>query len=189
MVFFFFFFFFINLSISYIHFECYSLSRFPGKHPPPPEYLLSIVWSAPHLYSPDISRVLLSPVFSVFSSSLELLWLVAYTYSLPGVVRGLVCLVWKVSFTWASGRTQYYRKQLWYWSETLRHVIELHLYPGFIIKKSLLSSFLPIFLSSSTGSVSYFCENDQECLETISPPHLVHEAQKVNRGKGLLVQE
>jgi len=30
------FFFFINLSISYIHFECYSLSRFPGKHPPPP---------------------------------------------------------------------------------------------------------------------------------------------------------
>jgi len=29
------FFFFINLSISYIHFECYSLSWFPGKHPPP----------------------------------------------------------------------------------------------------------------------------------------------------------
>lgn len=109
--------------------------------------------------------------------------------SLPGVVRGLVYLVWKVSFTWASGRTQYYRKQLWYWSETLRHVIELHLHPGFIIKKSLLSPFLPIFLSSSAGSVSYFCENDQERLEIISPPHLVHEAQKVNRGKGLLAQE
>jgi len=34
--FFYIFLFFINLSISYIHFECYSLSQFPGKHPPNP---------------------------------------------------------------------------------------------------------------------------------------------------------
>jgi len=32
----FFLFFLINLSISYLHFECYSLSWFPGKHPPNP---------------------------------------------------------------------------------------------------------------------------------------------------------
>jgi len=34
--FFFSLFFFINLSISYLHFECYSLSLFPGQHPPNP---------------------------------------------------------------------------------------------------------------------------------------------------------
>jgi len=28
-------FFFIYLSISYLHFDCYSLSQFPGQHPPP----------------------------------------------------------------------------------------------------------------------------------------------------------
>lgn len=94
----------------------------------------------------------------------------------------------KVSFTWASGRTQYYRKQLWFWSETLRHVIELHLYPGFIIKKSLLSSFPssrlpPQGLCPRLASVGYFYENDLELLKIILPPHLVHEVQKLNRGK------
>ncbi|EDL82388.1 rCG29080 [Rattus norvegicus] len=32
----FFFFIFINSGISYLHFDCYSLSRFPSKHPPNP---------------------------------------------------------------------------------------------------------------------------------------------------------
>jgi len=46
-LFFFCFFFFINLSISYIHFKCYSLSRFPGKHPPPPSPSLWVFPSQP----------------------------------------------------------------------------------------------------------------------------------------------
>lgn len=138
---------------------------------------------------PDISTVLLSPVFSVFSSSLELLWLLGYVciqFTRCAERAGLFGL--KVSFTWASGRTQYYRKQLWYWSETLRHVIELHLYPGFIIKKSLLSSFPssrlpPQGLCPRLASVGYVCENDLGLLKVILLPHLVHEVQRVNRGK------
>jgi len=47
--FFFYFLFFINLSISYIHFKCYSLSRFPGKQPPPPSPSL---WVSPSQPSP-----------------------------------------------------------------------------------------------------------------------------------------
>jgi len=43
----FFFLIIINLSISYIHFECYSLSRFPGKHPPPPSHFLWVFPSPP----------------------------------------------------------------------------------------------------------------------------------------------
>ena len=47
-------FFFINLSISYLHFECYSLSRFPGKHPPPssPSLLVFPSPSSPHCHPP-----------------------------------------------------------------------------------------------------------------------------------------
>jgi len=48
------FFFLINLSISYIYFECYSLSRFPGKHPPPPSPSL---WVFPSPSSPPLAAL------------------------------------------------------------------------------------------------------------------------------------
>jgi len=48
------FFFIINLSISYIHFECYSLSKFPGKHPAPPSPFLSVFPSPPSPLDPDL---------------------------------------------------------------------------------------------------------------------------------------
>jgi len=54
-----FFFFFINLRISYIHFECYSLSRFLGKHSPPPSLSLWVFPSppSPHCRPPPNSLV------------------------------------------------------------------------------------------------------------------------------------
>jgi len=54
-----FFFFFINLSICCIHFQCYSLSRFPGKHPPPPSPTLWVLPSpsSPHCRPPPNNLV------------------------------------------------------------------------------------------------------------------------------------
>jgi len=53
------FFFFINLSISYLHFECYSLSRFPGQHPPNPSPSLWVFPSpsSPHCHPPPNNHV------------------------------------------------------------------------------------------------------------------------------------
>jgi len=45
-------FFFIILSISYLYFECYSLSRFLGKHPPNPSPSPSL-WVFPFPSSPN----------------------------------------------------------------------------------------------------------------------------------------
>jgi len=51
--------FFINLSISFIHFECYSLSRFLGKHSPPPSPSLLVFPSpsSPHCRPPTNNLV------------------------------------------------------------------------------------------------------------------------------------
>lgn len=134
---------------------------------------------------PDISTVLLSPVFSVFSSSLELLWLLGYAYSLPGVVRGLVYLVWKflspepqagLSITGSN-----YGIDLKPLGMSLNCIFILDL---LLRKVSFLPSHLPPQgLCPRLASVGYFYENDLELLKIILPPHLVHEVQKINRGK------
>jgi len=41
----------IKLDVSYLHFNCYSLSRFPGQHPPNPSSSSSI-WVFPSPFSP-----------------------------------------------------------------------------------------------------------------------------------------
>jgi len=56
-----FFFIFINLGISYLHFDCYSPSRFPSQHPPNPSSSPSL-WvfpspSFPHYHPPPNNHV------------------------------------------------------------------------------------------------------------------------------------
>jgi len=55
------FFIFINLGFSYLHFDCYSLSRFLGQHPPNPSPSPSILVfpspSSPHYRPPPNNHV------------------------------------------------------------------------------------------------------------------------------------
>jgi len=52
---------FINLSISYLRFDCYSPSQFPGQHPPYPSFS-PYIWvfpspSSPHYYPPPNNHI------------------------------------------------------------------------------------------------------------------------------------
>jgi len=87
-----FFFVFINLSISYIHFECYSLSRFPGKHPPPLPLPLVLLLGYSLLPMGSESRV--SPCVPGSSGFLTLLyiWGLEPLQALPVLSLGICIL-------------------------------------------------------------------------------------------------